>query len=93
MKTTNEKQKTRLCIFSGSRATGHQEEVARIGTELPTDRYCVTYGGGHEGMMGVVPRVFAERGGEVRGHDFSYFAEKDHNPPDWLSLPNVRTEV
>lgn len=69
-----------LGIFSGSKKASHFEDLrvklTQLGRQLDPSRYTVVYGGGTSGVMGIVPSIFAQQGGQVLAIDWQRFTEK-----------------
>ena len=77
--------KLNLGIFSGSKRASNFEplkkELLKIADYLSPSLYNICYGGGTTGVMGVIPRRFHERGGDVTSIDAKMFADKFGKTP------------
>lgn len=69
-----------LGIFSGSKTIAGMDRIANqlraIADGLDTDKFTIVYGGGTSGLMGVIPKHYAGRGGRVIGVDADMFVKR-----------------
>lgn len=69
-----------LGIFSGSKTITGMDRIAaglrKVADELDIYKYTVVYGGGTSGLMGVIPKHYAGRGGRVIGVDADMFVKR-----------------
>jgi uncharacterized protein (TIGR00730 family) len=76
---TNESMK-HIGIFSGSKSTHFFDDISielkEIAEGISKEQFCIVYGGGTSGLMGVIPRRFSELGGKVTGIDADMFVKK-----------------
>tara|TARA_B100001248_G_C27387512_1_gene460489 strand:+ start:347 stop:907 length:561 start_codon:yes stop_codon:yes gene_type:complete len=76
MKTDNEK--INLGIFGGSclgKDIQMKNNIKKIADNINKDKYQVYFGGGNSGIMAMVPRIFAEREGDVLGINWVGFTK------------------
>lgn len=73
--------KKRLVIFSGSNKLIEDNKLTsnleKIADNLDVNKFQIWYGGGNTGIMGVIPKKFYYRNGEVFSIDAVQFATKD----------------
>jgi uncharacterized protein (TIGR00730 family) len=70
--------KKTLCVFMGSKygiPDDNQVISSILGNLINKNKYKLLYGGGNNGLMGVVSRAFYYSGGEVSAVTTNYFAE------------------
>jgi len=77
MKTDNN-DKINLGIFGGS-CSGKDiqmiQNIKNIASSIDTEKYQVCFGGGNDGIMAMVPKIFSERGGDVLGINWQGFTK------------------
>lgn len=75
--------KKRLVIFSGSNKLINDQtlfsNLEYIGKNLNINNFEVWYGGGNSGIMGIIPKTFSEKNGDVYSVDARQFIEKFPN--------------
>ena len=67
MKTDNN-DKINLGIFGGSclgKDIQMKNNIKKIASSIDTEKYQVCFGGGNDGIMAMVPKIFSERLGQV----------------------------
>jgi len=77
MNTYNEK-KQKLGIFGGS-CFGNDiqmiNSIKKIAENINLNKYQAFFGGGNDGIMGMIPKIFSERGGDVLGINWHGFTK------------------
>ena len=75
--------KKRLVIFSGSNKLIDDQtlfnSLESIGKGIDINKFEVWYGGGDSGIMGIIPKYFSEKNGNVFSVDAKQFVEKFPN--------------
>jgi len=79
MKTDDKKtKKNNLGIFGGSCVGKNMEtinNIKNIGKNINTNKFKILFGGGNDGIMAMIPKIFSERGGEVKGVNWTQFTK------------------
>ena len=74
--------KKTIGIFSGSKVPINvielKKDLIELSNKLDIDKYNIVYGGGEAGLMGIIPKNFSFRGGDVTGFDIQMFIENDN---------------
>jgi len=75
---TEDKKKINLGIFGGS-CDGNDDKmltnIKYIGNNIDINKYKICFGGGNDGIMAMVPKIFSDRGGEVIGINWTEFTK------------------
>ncbi len=90
--------KKTVCAFLGSRHgfTDDNQIISSImGNLLDKDKFKLLYGGGNNGLMGVISRAFFYSGGEVESVTTQYFADSgsDVIPQNQLIKPDLMSRL
>ena len=59
-----------ICVFAGSslgKSSSYSETAINLGKEIVSSGYSLVYGGGSNGLMGVIADSVIESGGKVKG--------------------------
>lgn len=82
--------KVNLVMFAGSRNCDDETRRAMesLGEKLDKDKYHLWYGGGDAGLMGVLPKAYHDRGGEVSCVDWRHFQTK-FGKPSWMEESQI----
>lgn len=88
--------KKRLVIFSGSNKLINDDQLNNnlkiIANNLDISKYQVWYGGGNTGIMGIIPKNFHYRKGEVYSVDAKQFYNEDQEVFGKTYVMNTFTE-
>ena len=73
--------KKTIGIFSGSKIPSNYHdimmELQKLAKRININKFNIVYGGGDSGLMGIIPKEFHKRGGDVTGFNIQQFVDID----------------